>query len=166
MDALKFNYLIKKIKYDKKAADSIWDVFYPRLKAHVQRRFGKLIESEDVAQDIFLKLLEIEMRDYIQYPTAWLFKMADNHVINTLRGQHTEEELLEIASAEFNIENTILSMELMRAISNLDKISQQILYLHYWEGYSFKELAIELNLSYANIRTKASRAYKTLKKYL
>ena len=70
------------------------------------------------------------------------------------------DELIE----EFDIDKTILDLEVKRALSKLDKLSQQIIYLHYWEGYSLKELATEFNLSYGSIRTKVSRAYDELKK--
>ncbi len=166
MDAQKFNYLIGKIKYNKYAVKSIYEDYYLKLKAHIQRRFGKLINPEDIAHDIFLKLLEMKTPDYVEYPTTWLYKLADNYTIDILRGKHEEIELNEIVAAKFDIENTIINIDVKKALLNLDDLTQEILYLHYWEGYSLKELANEFNISYISIRTKVSRAYKTLKKYL
>ena len=165
MNAQKFNHLLKKIKYDKNAAEPIYDECSLELQAHIQRRFGELINSEDVVQEIFLKLIEIETPQNIKYPTAWLFKLADNYVIDRLREKIPTEELDELIE-EFDIDKTILDLEVKRALSKLDKLSQQIIYLHYWEGYSLKELATEFNLSYGSIRTKVSRAYDELKKYM
>ena len=166
MEAQKFNRLIRKIKYDPKAIESIYDEFNLQLKVHIQRRFGKLISPEDFTQDIFLKLLEMETPKYIEYPTAWLFRIADNYIIDKLRGAHQDEEFIETTSDKFDIEQVVIDIEVKEAMSNLDTLTQKILYLHYWEGYSFKELETELAVSYASIRTRASRAYKTLKKFL
>ena len=167
MDAQKFNRLIKKIKYDPKAIESIYAEFHLTLKVHIQRRFGNLISPEDFTQDIFLKLLEMDTPKYIEYPTAWLNRLADNHIIDKLRGAHQDEKLLESTKSDkFDIEQAVIDNEVKEAMLNLDELTQKILYLHYWEGYSFKELEKELAVSYGSIRTRASRAYKTLKKYL
>ena len=166
MDAQKFNRLIKKIKYDPKAIESIYDEFNLKLKIHIRKRFGKLTSSEDFMQDIFLKLLEMETPKYIKYPTAWLFKLADNYIIDRLRGAHQDEQFIESISGKFDIEQTVVDDEVKEAMSNLDELTQKVLYLHFWEGYSLKELAAELAMSYGSLRTRVSRAYKTLKKYL
>lgn len=166
MDAQKFNCLIKKIKYDKKAIDSIYDEYCSELKIHIQRRFGNLVNPEDMLEDIFLKILEMETPNHVKYPTAWLFRVADNYITDKLRGTHQDEEYIETISKEFDVDKIVLDIEVKEALSKLDKLTQQILYMHFWEGYRFKELARELNLSYVSIRSRASRAYKTLKKFL
>lgn len=166
MDELKFNRLIRKIKYDTKAIDSIYAEFSLKLKIHIQRRFGNLINPEDAAEDVFLKLLEIETPKYIKYPTAWLFRLADNLITDKLRGAIQDEILVEKISNEFGLDTIVLDIEVKRALSKLDKLTQQIIYLHYWEGYSLKELAKELNMSYGSIRSRVSRAYDELKKYM
>lgn len=166
MEAQEFNGLIKKIKYDPKSIDSIYSEFHLQLKVHIQRRFGNQISPEDFTQDIFLKLLEMEPPQYVKYPTAWLFRIADNYIIDKLRTKHREEEFFESIADRFDIEQVVIDHEVQEAMLNLDELSQKVLYLHYWEGYSLKELAIELNLSYSSIRTRVSRAYKKLQKYL
>ena len=50
-------------------------------------------------------------------------------------------------------------------LSALDKTSQTILYMHFWEGYSLKEVADVLGIEYANLRKRVSRAYAELKKF-
>lgn len=167
MEAQKFNRLIRKIKYDPKAIESIYDEFNLQLKVHIQRRFGNLISSEDYTQEIFLKLLEMETPSKIEYPTAWLYRLADNYIIDQLRKAHQNEVLFETTiSDKFDIEQIVIDNDVKEAMSNLDELTQKILYLHYWEGYSFKELETELAISYGSIRTRASRAYQILKKYL
>lgn len=166
MEAQKFNRLIKKIKYNKKAIEAIYSEYHLMLKIHIQRRFGKLVNPKDFTEDIFLKLLEMETPKFVEYPTAWLYKLADNYIIDKLRGAHPEEELIETTADKFDIEQVVIQHEVKEAMSNLDELSQKILYLHYWEGYSLKELAIEFDVSYGSLRTRVSRAYKKLQTYL
>ncbi len=166
MDAKKFNRLMKTIKYDSRAISEIYEEYYLKIKAHVHRRFGRLVCAEDIAQEVFLKLLSLEMKEFIEYPTAWLFMLADNKVKDILRLKHDEIELSELFQAPFDLDDTIVSVDIKRAMLHLDNMSQQIIYLNIWEGYSLKEIAQELGLGYANVRIKSSRVLKTLKKYL
>lgn len=166
MDAQKFNRLIRKIKYDKKAVDLIYDEFSSKLKVHIQRRFGNLVSSEDVVEDIFMKLLEMETPKDVRCPRAWLFRLADNFVTDILRSTHRDEDYIEAVPEEFDIEKVILDIEVKEALSQLDTLTQRIVYMHFWEGYSLKELAIELKLNYPNIRSRVSRSYKILKNFL
>lgn len=167
MDTQKFNHLLKKIKYDKKAVELIYRDYYAKIKAHIQRRFGKLLDAEDAAQDMFEKLMTIEVDSYVDYPVTWLYRVADHHIIDSLRIKHPEEvALLETQPADFDIDDTILRGDVKAAILKLDKVSQKIIYLYYWENYKFAEIATMLNISYANTRAKTSRAYKELKKFL
>lgn len=88
MDAQKFNRLLRKSKSDKEAVDLIYDEYCPKLKLHLQRRFGNLINPEDTVEDVFLKLLEMKIPDHVKFPTAWLFRLADNYIIDQLRTNH------------------------------------------------------------------------------
>ena len=167
MDAQKFNRLLEKIKYDKDAVEAIYREYYLKVKAHVSYHFGKMVEVEDVAHDIFLKLFTIDVPDYVEFPTTWMYRFADHYIIDLMRKKHIQEvELNEAIRYGFDLENTILNEDVKRAMRNLDVVSQQILYMHYWEGYLFLEIADLLNMSHSNVRAKACRAYQTLKIYL
>lgn len=167
MDAKKFNRLLGKIKCDKRAIEKIYSEYYLKMKNHVLRRFGKLVDIDDLMHDIFLKLLTVEIPGPVEYPTTWLYRFADNYTIDMLRTRHIEEVALnETVLGAFDLGKTILKEDVKSAMRQLDEVSQKILYLHYWEGYPLHEIAAELNVSYPNVRAKACRAYQTLKIYL
>lgn len=166
MDAQKFNELLKKIKKDTRAVEEIYNEYYKRLMAHVDRRFGNLVDSRDIAHDIFLKLMTLKDQDFIEYPTSWLYRLADHYVIDKLRLKHTEVSFYDFLIKEFDLDRTITAEDIKRAMGHLDKASQEILYLSFWEGYKLYEVSKELNISYANVRAKASKAYQILKKFL
>lgn len=167
METQKLNQTLKITKYDKKAVGIFSDKYYFKLKAYVQRRFGKLIDSQDATQAVFEKLMSLEGTYEVRYPITWLYRVADHHIIDLLRVKRPEEvTLLETQAADFDIEDTIIAGDVKDAILQLDELSQKILYLHYWEDYKFDEIAELLNISSVNARAKASRAYKELKKLL
>lgn len=166
MNAQKFNDLLKRMKYDKNAVEEFYNAFYLSIKAHVQYRFGKLVNPEDMAHDVFMKLYTMETPSYVEAPAKWLGKFTDNFVIDKIRVSHPELELLESHPSDFDLEKTIVKFDLKNAISRLDQVSQKIIYLNYWERYSLKEVAVILKMSYGNVRQIASRAYKELRPYL
>ena len=93
-------------------------------------------------------------------------RLSENKAKDILRGKHSESELSDMISSSFSIDKAILKADVQTVIKKLDPLSQQIIYLHIWEGYPYKEIAQELNISYNNVRVKASRAYKKIEKLL
>lgn len=166
MDALKFNRLLRKIQSDKRAVEKLYEEYYPKIVYHVRRRFGNLVSPEDITQNVFLALLTTEITTYVEHPTAWLYTLVDNKAKDLLRVRHEEIALSEMLVSSFCIDSTILKEDMKQCLKGLDPISQQIIYLHIWEGYSYIEIAEELGVSCSNVRVKVSRAYKFIKQYL
>ena len=165
MNAQKFNRLLKKMKYNKGAANAIYEEFYKSLKAHFKRKFQS-IDADDAVHDVFLKLMEMDTPSYVEYPAGWLYRIADNYIIDKLRMQKEEFELPENLYGDLEIEKQIMGIEVREAFKELDKFMQEVLYLQHWEGYTLKELAGEFHVSYGSLRTRVSRAYQILKKFL
>lgn len=167
MNVLKFNLLLSKVHVDKQAAEQIYKEFFPIIVLRLRGKFGNLICAEDIAQDVFLSLIASPQTNYISHPTAWLFTTAENRAKDFLK-KHREEYTLDdkIYACPYTVDNSLLDIDLQKAFSKLDETSQKILYLYYWEGYDFYEIAKMLSLKPGNVRTKASRAYKILKSLL
>ena len=119
-----------------------------------------------MAQGIFLKLTTMETQKYLKAHATSLRKITDNIVLDKLRVSHVDLELLDSQPSDFDIDKTITKADTQNALARLDKISQKIIYRHYWEKYKLKEVAVMLKMSYVNVRQIASRAYKELKRYL
>ncbi len=90
MKELKFNHLLQNLKTDKQAVKEIYEEYYPKIIIHLSRRFGKLISPVDIAHDTFLALMSAENFSYVEYPTTWLYTMADNKAIDALKRKNQE----------------------------------------------------------------------------
>ncbi len=165
MNANKFNKLFRKLNTDVKAFEQLYNEFYPKIVFHLRRCFGNQISAEEIAQELFLKLLKLEQKETINNPTAWLFTLAENLAKNTLDKIYFDLPLHPTFPAPFDIDSLILSEDMKKYLSALDKTSQTILYMHFWEGYSFKEISDVLGIEYVNLRKRVSRAYAELKKF-
>ncbi len=166
MNPRKFNRLLKNIKYDKNALEEIYNEYYPQIVLHLRRRFGDLISPEDLAQEVFVALLQTEDFREVEYPTTWIYRLADNKAIDKIRTRHAEAELNENIADEFFIDDLISKEDVRAVLKKLDRETQFIIYLHVWEGYSYQEIAEMTNLSCINVRVKVSRAYSLLKKFM
>ena len=164
MNSQKFNKLLQNLKYDKKALTLIYEEYYPKLVFHLTRRFGDQISPEDAAQDVFLTLMTAEDFNPVEFPVTWLCRTADNKVIDMLKSQHPESPLYDSYPDTFNWDRIIMKDDMKRCFQLLDETSRRILYLYHWEGFDHREIAKQLDMSCANVRTKACRAYKVIKK--
>ena len=164
--AKEFNSLLKKIKYDDGARTKFLNYYYVKLKFHLKTYIGSYSDWEDVLHDVIEKLISTDWGGYpyIEHPISWLFRMSDNCARDMIRREKFTCELPEFMPDKFNIDESLVHGELRAAMKKcLPPEEQYIFYLYLWGGYSLKEIAEILGVSYAGIRTKVSRAYKILK---
>lgn len=121
-------------------------------------------DAEDVAQEVFLTLLERppQVRDG-EHLKAWLLKVTANKCKNLLKSgwYQSRNELPEALPALDRAEDEVLS-----AVLALDPKYRLPLHLHYYEGYSIREIAHILGLPAATVGTRLSRGRALLKQEL
>ena len=164
MNPQKFNRLLEKMKTDKRALEEIHNEYYPILVLYLNRRFGKLVSAEDIAQDVFVSLMETKKFEYVKAPSTWLCKAAYFKAIDNLKYRREEVPLSDDYPLPFCLDDLAIAEDVKKCLSCLDEQSQQIIYLHHWEGYTHKEIAALMGMSPANVRVKISRAYRAIKK--
>ena len=128
-------------------------------------RLDSVQDAEDAVQDVFLKLLSTRpsFRD-AGHEKAWLIR-ATLHRASDIRrraGRTVPLEAAENAPARAEApEGALLSA--MRA---LPPAYSAVLHLHYYEGYSIKEIAALLRLPAATVGTRLARGRERLRKML
>lgn len=120
-------------------------------------------DAEDVCQTVFLKLLEKRPRLELGQERAWLLQVTANEcrsLWRRLRRRPTVplEETLELAAPQ--------SPPLLRQIMELPAKDRAVLYLHYYEGFSTREVGQLLHISQSAVTTRLLRARKKLKEEL
>lgn len=166
MNSQKFNRLLNNIKNDKKAIIPIYQEYYSKIVIHLRCRFGRIICHEDIAQEVFAALLNLKEDKKIDSPTQWILAVADNKAIDFLRTHHEDFAYTDALNSTFDLNYSFLGTDIQLAFVHIDSLSRKILYMHFWEGYSYKQIAEILHVTSGNVRLKASRAYKELKKHL
>lgn len=126
---------------------------------------GSLAESEDAVQEVFIKL-------YRQKPTfnneshekAWLLRVTVNQAKNRLR------QLKRLCAYEESCDGTVFASSEQRAVyeavRTLDEKYRTVVHLHYFEGYTIKEIAQILSIPSSTAGTRLERAKTQLRKLL
>lgn len=128
-------------------------------------------EVDDVAQEVFLRLLRYGKAEEIVDPQSYLLRMATN-VANEwkmrARYRHPHDAIgLEEIQAPQTLEPAIdaesTSRSMSRAIGRLPFRQQQILRLHYGSGLARDEIAKQLRISERMVKRDLTHAYVTLR---
>lgn len=118
-------------------------------------------EAEDAVQTVFLKLLERDIRVYPGKERAFLTKMTVNHCKNALSAARRRDTVpLDEAVLTAQPEDR----ELFRAVMELPEQYRAVVCLHYFEGYSFREIARLLRIGPSAVSMRLHRARNILKK--
>lgn len=112
-------------------------------------------EAEDTVQNIFLKLLERDIQLFPGKEQAFLTKMTINHCKNILSAARKRDTVL-LAQPE--------DRELFHAVMELPEQYRIVVCLHYFEGYSFQEIARLLHIGVSAVSMRLYRARNMLKK--
>lgn len=119
-------------------------------------------EAEDVCQTVFLKLME--QKEIAQgKERAWLMQVTANQCRNLLRSAWWKrtvpiEETLPVVNLQYT--------DTWEKIMTLPPKYRVMIYLHYYEELSTKEMAQLLHISQSTVTTRLSRARQMLKNAL
>lgn len=153
----------------------IYDMYAPKMMGICMRYMRNRVEAEDVLQDGFIKVyLNIRKYRYEGSFEGWIKRIMINLAINRLRDEARREyklldneEIAEIKDNEYDngYENDYRysADEMLNAIQKLSNMNRMIFNLAEIEGFSYKEIAEQLNLSEHTVRATLSRAKTILR---
>ncbi len=119
-------------------------------------------EAEDICQTVFLKLME-QKHITPGKERPWLMQVTVNQCRSLLRSARWRGTvpLEETLVVDGPVENEVLS-----AVLALPPKYRVVVYLHYYEGYSAKEIAALLKLTTSAVTTRLARARALLRDQL
>ncbi|PCI52712.1 MAG: hypothetical protein COB36_14620 [Alphaproteobacteria bacterium] len=153
----------------------LYQTYFRDLCLHVQASFGSgPPDPEDVAQDTFSKFAELQNTDHIQYPRAFLWRMANNIVISWKRREkshlnhvteekHTHiENIVDVLTAErVLLGKEALSM-VRTSLKKMPKFRRRVLLLNRLHNLSAAEISRRMNVPVTTVKTNIYRAMEDL----
>ena len=124
------------------------------------------VDTEDMVQETFLRLLSSSV-DFVsqEHEKAWLIVTASNLCKDTLKKWWRKTENIEDPSLGLNQPPYEID-EVLDVILGLPENQKCVVYMYYYEGYSTADIAAYLRCPQVTVRSRLSRARKTLKTML
>ena len=125
---------------------------------------NNMADAEDVVQNTFVKLWERkEAFEDEEHARKWLIRVAVNECHSLWRsGWKRHTAYLEDLTEE-PVFSTPEKSNLYYAVKKLPQKYRQIVFLHYYEEYSVKEISDMMHLSETAVKTRLLRARQKLK---
>ena len=119
-------------------------------------------DAQDICQTVFLKLLEkAPAFASPAHEKAWIIRTTANACKDSLRAAHRRNVGLEAAAA--TPAPAAPDSDVLDAVMALPRKYREAVYLHYYEGYSVREIASLLGQSESAVSAHLSRGRKSLR---
>lgn len=124
-------------------------------------------DTEDVFQNVFLKYM-LNSQDFqnLEHEKAWLLRVAINECKDYLKSFFRRNMVPLQAVAELEAELPDDHREVLEAVLSLPKQYKDVIYLHYYEGYTASEIGSILGKKENTVYSLLSRGRGILKKEL
>lgn len=144
------------------------------LRQFLGRRVRSSVEIEDLAQEIYLRLLRAPDLQQVRNPQAYLLRVAGN-VVAEWRRQTPPTEPFSIGDEDAQADDCVPELVLDAALSEerlhrqLERMSpmmRAIVLLRLRDELSYKQIAQELDLTLRQVRRYLARGYDHLRSVL
>jgi RNA polymerase sigma-70 factor (ECF subfamily) len=144
------------------------------LLAFVSSRLGGSEESEDIVQNVFLRLLTTDkMMTPITLP-ALVYTMARNLITDYYRRRHIYEEFEHFIKGSSDEDNSMESVfsareltELLeRGLARIPENCREVYRLHIYSGMKVSEISQTLGEGYKSVEHRLGTARKAVRQYL
>ena len=154
-----------------KLADWFGELRGPLRRFLALRRRVPRGDVEDIAQEVFLRLLRYDRAELVSDPKAYLFKIANNVASEwTMRARqrfpHNSDWLAEVppaAGPQEDWERETHEVALHTALQMLSPRAREILRLHFNEELTYESLAQRMQVSRRIVKREIVRSYSALR---
>lgn len=141
------------------------------LTRFLRRRLPQPIDAEDLAQEVYARLLRVEKLELIEEPQAYLYKVAVNVAAEwRMRAAqskpHSADELDALVAAttpETALSEADFARQLDAALREMTPMVRAVIYLKLRDGMSHDEIARHLGITTRMVRRLLTTAYTQLR---
>jgi RNA polymerase sigma-70 factor (ECF subfamily) len=156
---------------DPQVVGAVYDRYHPAVYRYVSFRVGDPLRAEDIASDVFMRLLEAisSGRAPRSNLKAWLLSTA-GHAVNDYFRKTYRQPLTELTDSlpdpgmdpQVDVEHREQRWRLRKAVADLTPEQQHVLALRFGEGFSLEETASAMKKNVNAIKQLQLRALAAL----
>lgn len=168
--------LLRRVRaLEKEALGTVFDTYYSPLYRYIYHRIGHQETAEDLAADVFNRLLkEIDRgRGPTRYLRAWLYRVARNLVTDEFRrfsyrdhDQLDEQMASPTQGVVDQVETTVMDQQARSALEELTAKQRDVIILKYLEGYENQEIAQVLQTTVGAVKSLRHRGLAAMRRAL
>jgi RNA polymerase sigma-70 factor (ECF subfamily) len=149
----------------------IWNDYCCRLLAFIRGKVSNEAESEDILQEVFLRVHEgLCCREAVSSLDSWIYRVARNLVIDHYRKRRPAEDLpADIPAAQSSMEEdprVQLAFSLKETIDELPQPYRDALIATEYDGLSQRQLAEREGISLSGAKSRVQRGREKLRQLL
>lgn len=137
-----------------------------RLYRFLVYAYGSAVDAEDVTQNVFLKLWEDCSRFNQKNIKSLIFTMGKNMSLNKIKRNKRGEGFVftdkVLSNPESQLEEKEFHQKLVHSIEQLNENERLVFMMSRLDDLSYKEIAIQLNISQKTVEKRMHRALKFL----
>ncbi len=155
------------ISGDKTVFDEVYREFKVPIFTVIYRITRDRMLAEDVLHDVFVKLYKAPPSSQIKNPRAWLFRMARNLAIDSVRKPGSSALPEDMADNRAPMEDTVIdAADVETALRRLTREESEIVSLHLNAGLKFREIAEITNTPLGTVLWRYRKAIGALRDHL
>jgi RNA polymerase sigma-70 factor, ECF subfamily len=158
---------------DPQVIGAVYDRYFSEIYRYVLYRIGDQKMAEDIASDVFVRLLEAAVHGKAPETNlkGWLISTASHAVADQFRKEYRmSEDVISASLPDLGLDpvSEVVSREQNRAVqtayTKLTPEQQQVLALRFGQGYSLEETASFMNKNVNAVKALQFRALATLQR--
>jgi len=153
---------------------AIYNKYNQALQGFIERRLRSKEDAEDVAQEVYMRLIQHQKIDDYEPSFSLLRKIASNLMADRFRRQrvrhsnaHVPLDNYDIMSPDANPEQIVRTKEGLEIYKNvlnsLNKKTKQAFVLNRYKGLTYEQIAVEMQISIGMVRKHMSQALRQLR---
>ncbi|MFC1908708.1 RNA polymerase sigma factor [Chloroflexota bacterium] len=153
------------------AFGELYSLYLDPIYRYVFYQVKDKMTAEDITEEVFVKAWKAieSCQGKEQTFSSWLYRIAHNHMINTLRKTQKctsieQHNIVDIKDAKQEVEIGLEYRELLEAITCLPQNQKQVIILKFIEGMETREIGKIMGKREGAIRILQMRALNTLKR--
>ena len=141
------------------------------LTRYLRRRLPGRIDPEDLAQEVYVRLLRVEQLEQIKEPQAYLYRVASNvaaewrmRAVNAKPHSDAElDHLVASATPDQLLDDAQFAAQLDSALQTMTPMVRAVVYLKLREDMSHDEIAHHLGITARMVRRYLTTGYAHLR---